>query len=159
VRASRAAVALEHPLRPLEDLLVHDGGVLALVNLVLVSDLAEVEAVGQHLEEAVLAPRLAAHLAALLRDPSLGGPAALVQIRCRGDKRLAVEVQLEDIPHAGGLFLVDQQPPAPHVNVVTKQRHASGPFPLAPRGRDLVARAFGDHLALELGERQQHVEH
>ena len=35
----------------------------------------------------------------------------------------------------------------------------AGPFAFAPRGRDLVAGAFADHLALELGERQQDVEH
>jgi len=44
-------------------------------------------------------------------------------------------------------------------HVVAQQRHPPGPFPLAAGGGDLVAGAFRDDLPLELGERQQDVQH
>jgi hypothetical protein len=57
VRSAAAPIAFEQALRSLEDFLVYDGRVLAVVGLVLVSDLAEVDAVGEQLEQAVLVER------------------------------------------------------------------------------------------------------
>ena len=44
------------------------------------------------------------------------------------------------------------------LELVAERHHAADPEPFALGGGDLVADAFGRDLALELGERQQHVE-
>ena len=68
-----------------------------------------------------------------------------------------LQVQGKDGPHALA-FVVDVQSSAEGIEVVAQHGCATGPFAFATRGGHLVARAFGDDLALELGEGQQDVE-
>ena len=74
------------------------------------------------------------------------------------EDRLALEVPLEDLADAFRLLRVHHQPPAACVQVVAEREVAAGPLAPFARGDLLVARALGDDLALELGERQQDVQ-
>ena len=73
--------------------------------------------------------------------------------------RAECKITLEDVPHRRGLGLVA---PAARAcrrrQVIAKRREPAHPHALGLRGSDLVADALAGDLALELRERQQHVE-
>ena len=137
---------------------VHQGGLLAVVDLVLVTHLARVQHVRQQPAQADAGKRLAAALLARTRPPTLVGPAPRLQLARHRRQRLVFQEQREHGPHPFGFLRVDRQPLAARVHVVAQHRTAARPLALATRGRDLVARPLGDDLPLELGEGQQHVE-
>jgi hypothetical protein len=152
-RSSEAAAAgVEQVLGPPEDGGVHQGRLLAVVDLVLVTHLAHVQDVGQQPPQAHLGERLAAAVPARTRPPTLVRPAPLLQLAHQRRQRPVLQQQREDGPHALGLLGVDRQALAARVQVVAQQRPAAGPLALAARGGHLVAGALGDDLALELGE-------
>jgi hypothetical protein len=101
---------------------------------------------------------LPAALLARLGRPSLVSPASLIQFADNRQKALVLQIQGEDLPHARRFVLVDHQPQAPGINIVTQDWLAAGPLPLAPGRRDLVAGAFRDDLALELREAEENVQ-
>ena len=148
--ATGVAVALQERLGLLEQLVGYDGLVLAVMDLVLVLDLANVGDVGEQRIEAVLGEQLAAALRSLLGPPAFGRPATAVQLRDRGQQRLVFEIQLEYLPHALGFDLVHRELRV--LYGVSENRHATRPFTLVAGGGDLVADALADHLAFELGE-------
>jgi hypothetical protein len=60
--------------------------------------------------------------------------------------------------HALGFLGIDDELGPLGIDVITEKRHAAGPFALPAGSGDLVARAFRDDLALELGKGQQDVQ-
>src|SRR5262245_43641832 len=72
--AARTAVALQKGLHPLPDAGVDDGGVLPVMDLVLVANLADVGDVGEELVQVGPCERLAAALLPLARRPALVQP-------------------------------------------------------------------------------------
>src|SRR5262249_52347688 len=119
---------------------------LADVDLALVADFAGVSDVRQQAVEAGAVEGPAAALAALARLPALAHPAAASQLLHHRQERLVLQVELEDGADAGGLFLVDQQSPAPRVHVVAEDGPAARPLAFTARGSDLVTRALADDL-------------
>ena len=94
-------VLLETLLYPVEQVLVHDGGNAARCHDVLIAVFADVAAVPENLEEAVLDKGLA----------GTGAQAALVQGCCNLLSRFAVGVPGEDLLHDGSRFRVDMVQP------------------------------------------------
>jgi len=127
--------------------LADDGLMLAGKALPLVHDLAQVHPVVQHLVDGLLGEGSAA-----LGHQILGS----VGLHHQRGRPHGHEV-VEDAPHQGGLGLVDHQQPV--ANVVAERQRPAHPHPFGLAGGDLVADAFASDLALELGERQQDVEH
>ena len=73
--------------------------------------------------------------------------------------RAEVDIGSEDGAHDLGLLLVDRQGARVILRrLVAKRHNAAHPHALGLGGRDLVADALARHLALELGEGQQHVQ-
>ena len=73
--------------------------------------------------------------------------------------RAEVDIGSEDGAHDLGFFLVDRQGArAIPRRLVAKRHSAPHPHALGLGGRDLVADALARHLALELGEGQEHVQ-
>lgn len=149
---------LEGLLHAAKDLALHERRVLPVMDFVLLRDLADVEHVGEEPVEAGLGEAFPPCFAALLCDPPFLPPAPGLQLLYSGDEGLALEIELEDGPDPGRLLLVDQEPPPPGVHVEAQDRPAPGPFPLAPRGGDLVPGPLGDDLPLELGEGEENVQ-
>ena len=71
-------------------------------------------------------------------------------------RRADLQEPLEDHPDDRGLRLVDDQLPV--LDPVAHRHEAAHPHAALAGGGDLVADALADHLALELGEGQQHVQ-
>ena len=94
-------VLLKTLLYPVEQVLVHDGGNAARCHDVLIAVFADVAAVPENLEEAVLDKGLA----------GTGAQAALVQGCCDFLGRLAVGVPGEDLLHNGSRLRVDMIQP------------------------------------------------
>src|SRR5262245_29076759 len=129
------------------------------MDFVLVTHLAYVRDVGEQPVEAGAGERLAATLLACPRLPALADPAAGLQVLDYGQERAVFQVELEDDPHALGLVGVDRELRGARLHVIAQQWVSASPLASAPCGGDLVAGALGDDLALELGEREQHIEH
>ena len=70
-------------------------------------------------------------------------------------ERAEIEVALENKAHCRRLGLVDQQ--LAILDAVAERHHSTHPDALLLGGGDLVPDALAGDLALELGERQQHV--
>ena len=149
-------VLLQQRLHAGEHLRIDDRRVLACVDLVLVPHLADVRRVGEQLVQAALVERPAAPRIALLGRPLLGLPAPAVQFLHDGHQRAEFQVQGEDLADLFG-FGFDHDQLRVH-DIVAQERHPARPLALPPGGGDLVAGPFRDHLAFELGEREQHVQ-
>jgi hypothetical protein len=115
----RAAVSnlvlLETLLHPVEQVLVHDGRNAARCHNVLVAVFADVAAVAEDLEEAVLYERL----------PGAGTQAALIQGCCNLLSRFAVGVPGEDLLHDGSRFRVDMVQPVLLANGEAQRHHTA----------------------------------
>ena len=73
--------------------------------------------------------------------------------------RAEVDIGSEDGAHDLGFFLVDRQGARVILRRLVAKRHsAPHPHALGLGGRNLVADALARHLALELGEGQEHVQ-
>ena len=91
----------------------------------LVRHLAQVQAVAQHREEALLVEDLAFVPAPVLRDPHLGGVALDLQLAHQLCGRSGLGVAREDVPHQRRLPLVDDQLAVP--DVIPQGRCAAQP--------------------------------
>jgi hypothetical protein len=89
--------------------------------------------------------------------PTFGAPVPPVQLLHHPQQRLPSPVKGKDGSHLLGLGFVDAQLAAPWLDVVAQDRHATRPFPLAPRRGNLVPSPLGNDFPLELGEGKQHV--
>ncbi len=157
-RGARRAVAPQQVLHLLPELLFDDGRVLARVDLALVADLAGIGDVGQEFVEVGPGERPAASGVPLAGLPALGPPTPPLEFLNHGHQALVLQVQPEDGPDARCFLVVDDQLGASGPGVIAQQRHAARPLAFPAGGGNLVAGAFGDDLALELGKGQQDVE-
>lgn len=89
--------------------------------------------------------------------PRLGGDAFQGQVDGNLGGRADGEHLLEDTAHHRSFGVIDDEQTLVHV--VSQWRHATHPHPFALAGGDLVGDSFAGDFALELGERQQHVQH
>ena len=127
------------------ELAVDDGLVLAGVGRALVHGFADVDPVVQDPVEDALVEQLAV----------LGGSRA-DQLPCEQGGRFSWTNRSKIDPDPFGLFLVDDQLSV--LDLVAERRPAAHPHALLAGGRDFVADALADHLALKLGEGQQDIE-
>ena len=123
------------------------------------ADFANVSDVGEQLMQIGLAEWAAAAFVPLAGRPAFAGPASAAQFVGNRQQRLMFQVEIEDSPDSGGLVLVDDQLESLRVNVVAEDGMAADPLAFAASGGDLVAGAFADQFAFELGERHEDVEH
>jgi hypothetical protein len=93
-------------------------------------------------------------LTTVARLPALADPAAASQFLHYRQQRLMLQVQSKEGTHPLGFFLIDVQSSAAGIEVIAEHGHAAEPLALATGGGHLVAGAFGDDFALELGEGQ-----
>ena len=156
IGGSFAAVGGEALLHRLPQVRVHDRRVKPGVLLIAMPDAADEERIGQHCVE----------LAAGEGGPAAGASAAMPAFR-RADAggvelgpqrihRAQRQIALEDPLHRCG-FLGHRHQAAP-LGAVADRNDAPHPHAPGLRCGDLVADALGGDLALELGERQQHVQ-
>jgi hypothetical protein len=156
------AVAAEQGLDAGERVGLDDGGVFAVVDLVLVADLADVRDVGQQAVQGRSVERLAAarfkspgtYVARLAKSASVCSSSPPLQLLHDGQERLVLEVELEDRADPLGLGLVHHQLVPVDIDVVAEDRVAAGPLALAAGGGDLVQGPFREDLPLELGAGQ-----
>src|SRR5713226_6690979 len=152
-------MALEQILHLLPFHRIDNGWMFATVEFFFVAQLAGVSGVPQELMQVRFDEGLATHLASLASHPNLGPPAPALQLPNHRKQGLVLQVKIKDGSDSGCFLRVDHQPENLGVNVVAQDRHSSRPLPLTPRRCDLVARALGDDLTLELGERKKNVQH
>ena len=136
---------------------IDDRLVLARMAVALVHRLAEVDAVAEDLVDRPLVDRLARPMLAVLRRPAISwcGRRAAAPAPASVAEPEPQEAG-EDQPDQLGFLLVHHQLAVD--DVVAERRDAAHPHPLPARGGELVADALADHLALELGEREQDVQ-
>src|SRR6202030_3260992 len=87
--------------------------------------------------------------------PALAHDAGSLELCLQQRDRAKLGVALEDHPDSRRLGFADDQLPFP--DVVAERHIAAHPHALGLRRGDLVANALAGDLALELGEREQHV--
>ena len=126
--------------------LTDDRFMLARIDRALVHGLSDVGAVVQELVDVALVDELA-----VFAGDALGAQRA----HQRGG-RADLGEPLEDHADRLGVRFVDDELAV--LDVVAERHEAAHPHALLAGGRELVADALADHLALELGERQQDVE-
>src|SRR3984893_2531841 len=131
-----------------EQLLVDDRRVLSFMHLAPVGDLTDVETVLQHMRERP--HHEAAKLAVARFD------AKAVEIVDQHAERPESEIAGKN--DANGLGVVWNDNKLFGFGPIAERHGAADPEPFALRGGDLVTHALADHLALELGEGQKHVE-
>ena len=154
-----SCVGIELRLYRLEQRGVDDRRVKAIVNLVLVHDQPEIDAVAQQLEQRAATEGLAADGPAGARRSLLGANTARVEPALQRMHRAQLEIGVEDRANRSGFGLVDDERTRALGGEVVAERHvATHPHALRLGGGDLVADALAGDLALELCEGQQHVE-
>ena len=147
---------VELDLDRIEQAPIDDGRLLACERLALEHHLSDVEPVAKQMSERPPCEGNGADALARLQDPSLADHATLAQVCHYQVEASKLEIAAEDVPHPVRLGFIDGDLAV--FGVVANRSHAANPKTLPLRGRDLVADALGGDLALELGERQQHVE-
>ena len=108
-------VLFETLLHPVEQVLVHDGRNAARCHNILVAVFADVAAVPENLEEAVLHERL----------PGAGAQPSLIQGGCDFLGRLAVGIPGEDLLHDGSRLRVDMVQPVLLANGEAQRHHTA----------------------------------
>ena len=129
---------------------------LAGIDVALVLDLAAIEVVLQDQIQDAARERPAAGETATGALALLAADASPVEFLLEERDGAELGIAPEDHAHRLGLGLVDDQLAVP--DVVAERDVAAHPHALGLRRRDLVADALAGDLALELGEREQHVE-
>src|SRR5262245_42567687 len=151
-RSTGSALAIgQQRLHAVEGLGVDDGLVLAVVQLAVEMDLADVEVVRQEAPESIRGENGTSSLAAITGRPSLQRPAPAGEFPHYVEKRGLLQVEAEDFPDLLGLALVHHEAATLRRSVVSEDRHAARESATAPGGVNLVPCAFGDELALVLG--------
>ena len=129
---------------------------LAPMHLTPIGNLADVEPVLEEMGKWPHAKANTAALAAIAAAIDLGPDAPPVELRNQSAHGAELEIEAED--GADRLCLLGHDFEF-LVEAAIAERHGSAdPEALALRGRDLVAHPLADHLALELGKGEQHVE-
>jgi hypothetical protein len=143
-------------LDDLTKLRIEDGLVLAGVGFALVNNVAPIELVLQHQVECPAGEMLAAGQPSAGSFTALGHNTQSIEFGPEQRDRAKLGVALEDHPDSRRLGFADDQLPFP--DVVAERHIAAHPHALLLRRGDLVANALARDLALELGEREQHVD-
>src|SRR6266404_9636739 len=126
------------------------------MGLLLVDDLAAIDAVLQHQVEPAAREWLAASQATRCARPQLALDAVGVQLVLQQPDRAEFGIAAKDEAH--GLRLAFDDDELAVLRPIPERRHAAYPHPFLLRGGDLVSDALADDLALELREGQQNVE-
>ncbi len=135
---------------------IDDWLVFAKVGLLVVNDLAQIEAVLQHQVERTADEWLPTRDAARGARPQLALDAQGFQLALQQPDRAEFGVAAKNEAHDFRLAVDDDELAV--LRLITERRHPTHPHPLPLRGGDLVADALADDLALELREGQQNVE-
>ena len=158
VAAAAPAVPVQGLLHSIPDLVIHNALLLAGIDLAVEFDFAGIDGIGEHIVERGLRERAAARAPSLARGPGLHLPTAPVKFLDHRNQGAVLKVEAVDLAYPLRLVLVHDQPATLRRHVVPQHEVAPNPFSLAARRPHLVAGAFGDHLALELGEGEQDVQ-
>ena len=151
--AVRAAVAVQHILRPFPRGAFDDRLVLAGEQRAFVIHLAGVDGVREDSVQQALRERLAAPCLAGLGCPPFRSPAAPVQILEDRQHGAQFEVLIEDGPYLVCFVWIHDEAARLVVDVVAEDRVATDPLALLARGTHLVAGPLRDQFPFELGER------
>src|SRR3984893_14466478 len=130
--------------------------VFAQMGLLVVDDLAPIDAVLQHQIEGTAGKWLATRDSARGARPQLALDAQGLQLVSQPPDRAEFGIAAKNEAHDFRLAFDDHELAV--LRLIAERRHPPHPHPLLLRGGDLVANALADDLALELREGQQHVE-
>src|SRR5712672_402285 len=150
------SVAGKLSLDRIPERLIDNRLVLARIGLLVVNDLAPINAVLQHQVERTAGERLPTRDAARGAGPQLALDAPRFQLVLQQPDRAEFGIAAKDEAHDFRLAVDDDELAV--LRLITERRHPAHPHPLLFRGGDLVADALADDLALELCEGQQNVE-
>src|SRR6201984_3662276 len=147
-RVPLGGIAGKLSLNGIPQRLIDDRRVLARMGLLLVNDLASVNAVLQHQVERAAREWLAALQATRSARPRLAFEPAGFQLVFQQSDRAEFGIAAKNEAHDFRLAVDDDELAVVHS--VPERRHPPPPHPLLFRGGDLVANALADDLALEL---------
>src|SRR5438067_11106089 len=153
---SMMTIARKLCLNALPDLRIEDGRVPSRMASALVRDLADVDGVAQNAIQMAPTEWAAADCVGSASAARGRSPAAPINLAFETTYTAECAIQRKDLPHPRSLHFVDDQTLL--VRNVADRRDPAHPHSLAFRGGDLVADALSGDLALELRERQQHVQ-
>src|SRR5215211_2116358 len=143
-------------LHGLKQVTVEDRLVLASMHLAPIDHLAEVEPVLEQIREGADAEADAAPLAPVGKAVCFGPDVAPIEVLDEGTDRAERKIARED--RADGVRLVGHHHDLLVDAAIAEWNRATDPNALALGGGDFVTYPLADHLALELGEREQHIE-
>src|SRR5215831_4911754 len=130
---------------------------LPRIRVALMGNLAAVNAILEHkIKRSPADWAAAAVFCAVASNTTLAHDTAGRKLLLEIANRLEHQISLEDVDHDLGFILIDDQ--LAIFDVVSERRHTTHPHTLLLGGRDLVAHALADDLALELGKGEQHVQ-
>src|SRR5271166_864442 len=152
----RNGVGGELSLHRLEQAAVENWLLLSPVHLTAINDLADVESVLEQMGQSSRAEADMAPTAAICEAASLGPDTTPVKLLDQGARRAKFQVACKDETDRVGL-LGDDDGLLAETSIAERDR-AADPDPFALGGRNLIAHALSNHLALELREREQHIE-
>jgi len=133
---------------------------LTVPDLCFVADLADVDRVAQERIDLAARERIATLDPPGAEAVQLGAQAQIIGAAHNRVQAAEVVVEREDRPNGVCLDCVDDETAGFGIwmRIVPERRDATHPEPLLLGRRDLVPDPFGRHLALELGEGQEHVQ-
>src|SRR6516165_9551026 len=126
--------------------------------MVLVANLAGIRDIGEEPVQAASSERPPAAALSLPAVPAFGTPAPSCQLPDRGPQAPMLQIEFEDGPDPSCLFGIDLEPGRAWIELVAQKGYSAGPLALPAGGCDLVAGAFRDDLAFELGEGQEDIQ-
>src|SRR5208337_800247 len=129
---------------------------LSPVHLTAINDLADVESVLEQIGQSSRAEADMAPDAAIGEAASLGPDPAPVKLTDQNAQRAKFAIAGKD--EADGIGLLRDDDGLLAGTAIAERDRAPGPDPFALGGRNLVAHALANHLALELRKREQHIE-
>src|SRR5208337_4140950 len=129
---------------------------LSPVHLAAINDLADVESVLEQISQNSPAEADMTPNAAIGEAAFLGPDTAPVKLPDQGAQRAKFKVAYKDETDGPGLLRDDDGLLAG--TSIAERGRPPGPDAFALEGRNLVAHALSNHLALELCEREQHIE-
>jgi hypothetical protein len=95
-------------------------------------------------------------LAAILGDPFLQGPPAVIQLPDSIDEGGVLQKETEDFPDSAGLGLVHKKASAVGMPVVAENNAASRELAFPTACGELVGGSLSDRFSFKFRERQQH---
>ena len=129
---------------------------LAPMYLTPIGDLADVKPVLEEMGKRPHTKANTAALAAIAAAIDLGPDAPPVELGNQSAHGAELEIEAED--GANRLCLLGHDFELFFDATIAERNGSADPEALALRGRDLVAHPLADHLALELGKGEQHIE-